>query len=110
MSNTQQKAIVNKLLTNVSNAYIPKELIANILLPKLKVKQYTGLLAGYGKDHLRIENSIVGGKGKYRQIEGITRQSQAYQIEGHGLTSLVTEEDYANVEEPYDAEQDEMWL
>lgn len=107
MSNTQQKAIVNKLLTNVSNMYKPSNLIAGTVFPSLKVKQFTGLLAGYGKDHLRIVNSVVGGKGKYRQVEGITRKSSSYHIEGHGLTSIVTEEDYNNVEDPYDAEQDE---
>ena len=105
---TQMKGIFDPLLTNVSSAYIPKDCIADVLFPSLKFSQYTGKLAGYGKNHLRIENTIVAGKGKYRQVESIARTTTGFEIEGHGLEGMVSKHDYKNVVDPFDAEKDEM--
>lgn len=105
---TQMKGIFDPLLTNVSSAYIPKDCIADVLFPSLKFSQYTGKLAGYGKNHLRIENTIIGGKGKYRQVESIARTTTGFEIEGHGLEGMVSKHDYKNVVDPFDAEKDEM--
>lgn len=104
---TQMKGIVDPLLTNVSSVYIPEGCIADKLFPQLKFAQYTGKLGGYGKGHLRIENTVVGGKGKYRRVETITRTTTGFEIEGHGLEGLVTKQDYKNVKDPFDAESDE---
>lgn len=103
----QLKAIVDKLLTNVSQAYIPDGFISESVLPLISVQQKSGLLGKYGKNHLRIEHSLVGGRGEYRRVEPIVRSSTTYNIESHGLEGLVTEDDYRNVELPYDAEKDE---
>jgi hypothetical protein len=105
---TQMKALIDQLLTNVSSAYVPTGCISDALLPMIKVKQYTGKLGGYGNAHLRIENTIAGGKGKYRIAESIVRNSQLYSIDSHGLEGVVTKRDYANVTEPFDAEKDEV--
>lgn len=104
---TQMKGIIDPLLTNVSSAYIPDSAIADVLLPPLKFSQYTGKLGAYGKSHLRIENTVIGGKGKYRQVETITRTTSGFEIEGHGLSGMVTKQDYKNVIDPFDAEKDE---
>lgn len=104
---TQMKGIIDPLLSNVSSAYVPKECIADVLFPAIKFAQYTGKLGGYGKNHLRIENTVVGGKGKYRQVESIVRTTSSFEIEGHGLSGLVTKQDYKNVIDPFDAEKDE---
>jgi hypothetical protein len=103
----QTKAIVDKLLTNVSNAYVPEGFIADKVLLPLGVKQTTGKIGSYGKDHLRITNTVMGGRGKARQIETIVRASTTYEVEAHGLEGMVTQDDYRNVEEPFDAESDE---
>lgn len=103
---TQSKAIVDKLLTNVSNQLVPTGYISEQILPELKVKQYSGKIANYGNGHLRIVNTVVGGKSHYPMVDSITRSSDTYQIESHGLKDIVTKEDYANVEKPYDAEED----
>ena len=114
---SQLRAIVDKLLTGVSSAYVPKGFICEQVLPTVQSKQYTGLLGKYGTNHLRIENSVKGGRGKYRQVETQVRSTTSYVIEGHGLEGFVSKEDYANVEEPFDAERDEtlglstvLWL
>lgn len=104
---SQQKAIVDKLLTNVSSAYIPEGFISESIFPVVESMQKTGLLAKYGTDHLRIEQTVVGGGGKYARIKTQVRSTDSYSIEGHGLEGLVTEDDYSNVEKPYDAESDE---
>lgn len=104
---TQMKGIIDPLLTDASSAYIPEEAIADKLLPGLKFSQYTGKLAGYGKSHLRIESTVIGGKGKYRMVESIARTTSGFEIEGHGLSGMVTKQDYKNVIDPFDAEKDE---
>lgn len=114
---SQLRAIVDKLLTDVSNGYMPKGYISEDLFPKVPSKQTSGKLGQYNKDHLRIENSVVGGRGKYRRVETITSTTKSYLIEGHGLEGMVTKEDYRNRELPFDAEKDEtqglttvLWL
>lgn len=102
-----QKAIIDKLLTNVSSAFIPEGFISEAIFPEVQSVQKTGKLAKYGTDHLRIVNDIVGGAGKYPRIQTQVRSNTSYSIEGHGLEGLVTEDDYSNVEKPYDAEKDE---
>lgn len=104
---SQNRAIVDKLITNVSSMFVPVGYISEMLLPYIAVKQYSGKLAKYGQQHLRLENSVKVGRGKYRQVEAIARSTDSYSIEGHGLEGMVTKEDYANVETPYDAERDE---
>ncbi len=105
---SQLKALVDKLLTNVSSAYIPDGYIAEDLLPFIGAKQSTGLLGKYGTNHLRIESSLKGGRGAYRRVESITRSTTSFAIVGHGLEGMVTAEDYKNVELPYKAEEDEV--
>jgi hypothetical protein len=102
-----QKAIVDKLLTNVSSQYVPEGFISETLFPMVKSVQDTGKLAKYGNDHLRIETTIIGGEGKYPRSRTVVRSSDSYSIEGHGLQGVVTESDYRNVEKPYEAEADE---
>jgi len=104
----QQTAIIDKLLTNVSSMYVPEGFISESLFPSIESVQKTGKLAKYGTDHLRIENTVIGGAGKYSRISTIVRSQSSYSIEGHGLEGLVTEDDYSNVEKPYDAEADEV--
>lgn len=104
---TQMKGIVDPLLTNVSSAYVPDGTIADTIFPNLKFSQYTGKLGSYGKNHLRIENTVIGGKGKYRQVESIVRNTSSFEIDGHGLSGMVTKQDYKNVIDPFDAEKDE---
>lgn len=105
---SQLKAQVDKLLTNVSSAYIPEGYISESILPMIGVVQKTGKLGKYGTAHLRIENSVKGGRGKYRTVETRVYSTSTYDVEGHGLEGVVTDDDYRNVEQPFDAEQDEM--
>lgn len=114
---SQLRSIVDKLLTGVSSAYIPKGYISEMILPGIQSAQYSGVLGKYGSNHLRIENALKGGRGKYRRVETIVRSTQGYLIEGHGLEGFVSKEDYANVYDPFDAERDEtlglstvLWL
>lgn len=113
----QLSAVLDKLLTGVSSAYVPKGYISEKLLPPIQSDNQTGKLAKYGTNHLRIEHSTKGGRGKYRRVEAITRSTDSFTIVGHGLEGMVTKEDYKNVYDPYDPERDEtlglttiLWL
>lgn len=104
---SQVNAMVNKLLTDVSNKYTITNPISDLVLPLIKVKQSTGLIGSYGYNHIRQENDLMGGKGKARQVDTADRKiDQVYRVTPHGLSDIVTEDDYANVEEPFDAEID----
>ena len=104
--------MVNKFLTRDVRALYnePSAFIADDILtkPASPVKQKSGLIGSSGKEHLRIENTVIGGRGELPYIEFNTRSSDTYLIKSHGLTGRVTEDDYDNVELPYDAEKDMM--
>lgn len=113
----QNKAIVDKLLTQASNRYVPTGYVSEKLLANIPVAQTSGKFANYGQEHLRIENSVAVGRGAYRRVEIATRSTSSYFIEDHGLEDVVTKSDYRNVEEPYNAEEDKttgltsmLWL
>jgi hypothetical protein len=108
MSQTQTRSVVDQLLTEASQGYVPQGCIADEFFPKLKFAQYTGKLVGYGKNHLRIENNVAGGKGKYRLVEPIVHSTQGFEIETHGLSSILTPRDYKNKTQPFDVEKDEV--
>ncbi len=101
-------AIVNKLLTKVSQAIVPIGFVADTVFTKKSVVQYTGLIARYGNDHLRIVTNITGGKNGYMQVETTTRTSDSYSIKERALKDVLTKEDYANVEDPFDAERESV--
>jgi len=103
----QLNAQVDKLLTNVSSAYIPSGYVSESLLPTVQVKQTTGKLGKYSNQHLRIVNTLMGGRGEAPRYQTIVRSDTTYDVERNGLEGLVTPDDRANVEQPFDAEKDE---
>lgn len=104
----QSRAIVDKLLTTVSNGLFlqASDFIAEKVLPPVQVAQRSGKYGNYGTDHLRIVNTAHVGKGGYLEIDPITRGSDTYYVEEHALKSTITAEDFANVEQPYDERED----
>lgn len=104
----QTRAQVDKLLTNVSNGLFPTGYIAEQVLPMLGVKQKTGLIGAYGTSHLRVIDDLIGGRAEAQRVDPITRQvDNTYVVGSHALEGVVTQDDYDNVEEPFDAEADE---
>lgn len=103
---TQMHALVDKFLTNVSNKITPQGYVSEEILPLINVQQYSGKIGKYGNDHLRIVNTLTGGKNEYPRVQTDVRSSDSYYIETHGLSDVVTDEDYRNVELPFDAERD----
>lgn len=106
MSGTQMRAVIDKLLTNVALGYFPTGMICEKVFPNLQVVQTTGKIGKFGKAHLRITNSVMGGKGQAPQVETKVYTTDSYEIESHGLFDLVTKRDYQNVEKPFDARRD----
>lgn len=117
LTGTQARPIVDKLLGNVSNQYMPPGYISELIFPKLPVKESSGLLGGYGQQHLRIQTTLMVGKSGARRVETVARVDQNYRVQDHGLEDIVTKADFRNVEKPYDARRDKteglttaMWL
>lgn len=98
--------IVEPLLTQALLSLKPVGFIAEEIFPFVGVDKYTGKLGELGNDFLRIENSLKGSRGKYRMVDAITRTTQGFEIEGHGLEDMVTKQDYANDMLPYNVEKD----
>ncbi len=100
------RAIQDGLLTNVSRKLVPQGMISRRLLTPLTVVQDSGKIGKHGKQHLRIHNSVIGGKGQYPQVDIRVYSTDSYEIEEHGLMDVVTPKDYRNVQLPFDAERD----
>ena len=105
---SQMTAIVDKLLTQASAAYIPEGYACEKILAEVRVAQKSGRLAKYGTNHLRVETNYIGGRGEYRRVEAVTRSQDTYTVEGHGREGLVTKDDKVNLDSPYDAMRDEV--
>lgn len=88
--------------------FTPDGYISETLMPQIQSKQSSGKLGKYGNNHLRIQNTVAGGRGAYRRAETIVRQTTTYVIDNHGIEGLVTKDDYRNVELPFRAEEDEV--
>lgn len=108
---SQLKALVDKLLTNVSQAYVPTGFVCEQVLTPLKSKQSSGKIGKMGMQHLRLLSTIMGGKGEAKRVEIRQYSSDSYFIEPHGLEEIITPEEYDNVEAPFDIESDvTTWL
>lgn len=103
---TRLTAQTNKLLTDVSERRPLGSLVFNRILTPKKVIQYSGKIGSHGNDHLRLVNTIAGGENGYMRIDTQTKKSSSYQIETHALKDIITDEDYKNVEAPFDAQVD----
>lgn len=77
-----------------------------MVLTPLSVVQTTGLIGNYTNNHLRIVNTVHKGKGPYQRLEALVVDSQTYNIEDHGLTSIITDNDMRNFESPFMARRD----
>jgi len=101
----QENAIVDKLLTDASQAIINENMIATQILTPAPVMQTTGKIGKLGNGHLRLLSNIQhSGKGSYPMIETITRDSDTYDIEMRGLQDKILRQEYRNVEQPFDVE------
>jgi hypothetical protein len=107
LGSIRNRARVDKLLVNVSQEQ-PSEggFICEDVLTRIQVVQETGLIGSTDNDHLRIEADLVGGETPYPQYRSTVKQADRYVLEKHGLKSIITEEDFANEEAPWDARRD----
>jgi len=103
---SQQTAQVDKLLTEVSNKIVPDGFVSEEILPMVKVKQSTGKLGSYGSGHMRIVTTLTGGKNQYPQVDTRHYSTSTYSVDKHGLKDIITEEEFANVDKPFDAQVD----
>jgi hypothetical protein len=81
---SQTKAQIDKLLTNAMSAYIPTGFVSEMLLPKLDVIQWSGKLGKLTHSFLRVQNTLIGGRGAARRVDVVVRETDSYQIDAHG--------------------------
>lgn len=103
----QTKGYLDKALSGVSNGYFNKELIADLVLPKAQSKNYTGKIGGYNPNHLSRHDTLMKGESMARKVNAVDYNfNSLYEIGEYGLHDIVTKRDYADVEDPFDAESD----
>lgn len=107
---SQLSAIVDKLVTNASRGLFQNDsaYVSELCLSPLTVIQDSGKIGSYGQSHLRIVNDLMGGESETPRVHVDLVSSDSYQLEKHGLKSIITEEDMRNYEKPFDARQDRM--
>lgn len=94
-------------LVKVSDKYVNEGFICETALTELPVKNRSGILAKYGNVHLQLVRSVVEERGEYLTIPTVERDlSDTYYVKKHGLHDIVTEDDYMEVMEPFEAESD----
>lgn len=103
---TQNNALVDKLLTNVSNKYVPQDYISERILPTFTVMEDSGKIGGYNNDHIRIGSYLHSGDGEYAKVKVNNRNVKTYVLEKHALSTIISEEDFRNVPQPFDARSD----
>lgn len=103
----QTKGYLDKALSGVSNGYFNKDLIADLAFPKAQSKNYTGKIGGYNPNHMQRQDTLMKGEAVARRVNGVDYNFDAlFEIGQYGLHDVVTKRDYADVEDPFDAESD----
>lgn len=97
---------LDQQLTGISVKLLPEGYIAERVLTSAESKFDSGKIAGYTKDHLRIVNTVTGSRGKYPRVEVSTEVTTSYQLEKHGLSHVLVEEDFNNALSPFEPRKD----
>lgn len=103
----QTKGYLDKALSGVSNGIFNKQLIADLVLPKTTSKNYTGKIGGFNPNHLYRQDTLMKGEAMARRVNAVDYNfNTLFEIGEYGLHDVVTKRDYADVEDPFDAESD----
>jgi hypothetical protein len=99
---------VDRLLTNISLAYVNRNYIADLILPTVpNLKNDSGKIGSYSNDHLRVYSAK---RSLYdtaqRRIEWTYSQDDNYNIEYFDLDGYVPDRLAEQTEAPFDAERD----
>lgn len=105
----QTRALVDELLTNVSLGYVPAGYLAEVALPELQVDELTGLIGKYTNQHLKKQDTSMGGRALAKRVEAIKYDVTAgYVVNEHGLEEVVTPADLRNIPDPFSVESDKV--
>lgn len=91
---------VSPLLSNISVGYRNSNYIAELVLPIITVKKDTGQLTTYGKDNLRIVESLAAPGSGTNEVTHTVSIADHYKLAKHKLKELVTDEDIEDADLP----------
>jgi len=97
---------VDKILTQFSVAYRNNNLIADRIMPILAVKEKSGKYAKYGKDNLRLPDSMERAPGTRAMSFDYTVSQGTYACTEKAIEKEVPIEFQNNQDDPYDAKRD----
>jgi hypothetical protein len=103
----QGNAKVDKLLSQFSVRYTSASFIADQILPVIKVKERTGLIAKYGKENLRIfTGGLLRTPGTRAKGVEYTLGQGSYVCQERSVEGYIPWEAYNNTDDPYDPARD----
>lgn len=104
---TQGNAKVDKLLSQFSIRYSNANLIADQIMPVVKVKERTGLIPKYGKDNLRVfKGGILRKPNTRARTVEFTYANGQYICQERSVEIPVPWENYKNTDNPYEPTRD----
>lgn len=101
---------IDQKLTNISLAYTNENYVWDKVMPTLRVPKTTGKIAVYNNDQLRVPDGRRSNKDVDPHIvEWSLGTDLTYQIEYYDHDELVTDQEYNEYEQPFDAQVDAIW-
>jgi len=101
------QAKVDKILSQFSQMYRNKTYIAEMILPRLQVKERTGKFAKYGKENLRhYSGMILRAPGTRAMGVDYSVSQGSYSCTEKSLEKKVPDEFVNNTDDPYDPKRD----
>lgn len=97
---------VDKILSQFSVAYRNENYISEKILPVLKVVEKSGKYAKYGKDNLRLPDSMERAPGTQAMTFDYTVSQGTYACTEKSAEKAVPDEFQQNQDDPYDAKRD----
>ncbi len=105
---TLNKPRVESLLTQVSTQYVPTGYISEKILPTINVVQTAGKIGGYSMPKTGPDTGhyLHSGSGEYTRVTLTPNTLADYSLEKNALSMVISEETFANTQDPFDARKD----
>jgi hypothetical protein len=90
----------DRYLTNFGIRYGQGVLIAEKVVPHVKVKLDSDLIVVYGTNHLKRHTTLLHDKASPKMFEWAKGTDESYKLKGYGLFDYVSPDDIANADSP----------
>jgi hypothetical protein len=96
---------VDAVLTSISIAYVNAGFVADLVMPRVKVKKESNLFYKYGREKFRIPETLRAVKTEYKRVDW-TVTTDTYQCHEYGLEEPIDDRERDNADDPLDLDID----